>query len=69
MNTNKHESEETYSRLNGGELGPVGLILLFLLMVAMSPLLLWECVKWLVLMILPRRDAENTKKVSANCAN
>jgi hypothetical protein len=43
------EVEGTYGRDNGSELGPVGIVMVFLLMAALCPVLLWEAVKWFVL--------------------
>jgi hypothetical protein len=39
------DSEQAYSRDNGSELGPVGLILLFVLVICICPLLIWDAGK------------------------
>jgi len=43
------DPEQKYSRENGAELGPVGIGMAFLLMTLICPLLIWDCVKAVVL--------------------
>lgn len=64
MNKIKNEPEETYSRLNGGGIGPVGIFMVFLVFLGLCPVLAWECVKWFVLTLTQGRKATKPQRIS-----
>lgn len=69
MNTDRRESEQDYGRDNGAELGPMGLLMLGLIFLVLCPGIMWRAVKRVALLILPRRNAKNAKRASANRVN